>query len=64
MICYYLGEALGVIKSSVQQMRMGVTLLRGKLSSVEAQTVQVLQESNEINMQQKVSLSSYRIHLI
>ena len=48
-------EALGAIKTSVQQMKMGVTMLKGKITNIEQETANVMQESDAISKQQRVS---------
>ncbi|XP_065648095.1 intersectin-2 isoform X6 [Hydra vulgaris] len=47
-------EAVSAIHSSIQQMKMGISRLRKRLLSIEAETATVLKEANQINEKQKV----------
>ena len=45
---------MGAIRSSIQQMKLGVTRLRKNLQSIESETATVLKEASQINEKQKV----------
>lgn len=50
----FTGEALGALRSSVQQMKQDITRLRKNLVSIESEAVIVLKDANKINEKHQV----------
>ena len=51
-----LGEAIGAIRTSIQQMSIGIERLRKTLSNIEIETANVLKEATSTNEQHRVRL--------